>query len=92
MQRASLRKPLLGVALGTGLLLLVPAVAMQFTSEVSWGPIDFLAAAALLFTAGAAMVLATRCFERRRHKRLAVAGIGLAFLLVWAELAVGVFR
>ena len=92
MRRFSLRKSLMGVAVFAGLLLLIPAAAMQFTNEVSWGLVDFLAAGTLLFTAGAAMVLAARRFERPRHKALAVAAIGLASLLVWAELAVGVFR
>lgn len=85
------QKPLLAVALATAMLLLVPAVAMQFTPEVSWGPGDFVVAGVLLFGAGAATVFGFRHVRgtgRRAALALAVAS-GLA--LVWAELAVGLF-
>lgn len=90
MKKPPLRKSLARVAIATGLLLLVPLVAMQFTAEVAWGVVDFLAAGALLFGAGAAMVLAMRRFERPLQRGLALAAIGLCFVLVWAELAVGI--
>jgi hypothetical protein len=92
MERFSLRRSLVRVALSTGLLLLIPLVAMRFTSEVSWGVGDFLAAGALLFSAGSAMVLAIRRFKGPIDRVVAVAAIGLALALVWAELAVGLFR
>lgn len=91
MKKASLRKSLVAVGVVTALLLLVPLVAMQFTPEVSWGPIDFLAAAALLLGAGTAIVLAIRWFERPAPRRAAMAAIILVTALVWAELAVGLF-
>lgn len=89
--RKPLARQLGAVAAATGLLLLVPLVAMQFTGEVDWGVEDFVAAAVLLFTAGAAIVLALRTIEGRGKRVAAVAAIALALLLVWAELAVGVF-
>lgn len=76
----------------TALLLLVPAVAMQFTHEVNWGPGDFVAAAVLLSAAGLGVLWAAR---RRttpwRRAGVAAAVVG-AFALVWAELAVGLFH
>ena len=60
MSASTLKKPLLGVALGTGLLLLVPAPAMLFTSEVAWGPGDFVVAGVLFFRGGAGGVLGRR--------------------------------
>ncbi len=90
--RSSLRQSILGVALATALLLLVPLLAMAFTPEVSWGPGDFLAAGALLFSAGTAAVLALRRLDRPMHRRLALGGIAMALAVVWAELAVGLFR
>lgn len=92
MQRTSLSRALVGVAIATGLLLLVPAVAMRFTREVSWGPGDFLAAGALLFTAGVAIVLANRRIRSPLRAGMALAAIGLIAALAWAELAVGLFR
>lgn len=56
------------------------------------GVIDFIAAGVLLFSAGAAAVLAIRRYERPLQRGLALAAIGLGFSLVWAELAVGIFR
>ena len=91
MKKGSLRKSLVAVAAITALLLLVPLAAMQFTGEVSWGPADFVAAAALLLGAGTAIVLASRWFDRPAHKRTAIAAITLLTLLAWAELAVGLF-
>jgi hypothetical protein len=86
-----LRHPVLGVAVATALLLLVPAVAMQFTAEVSWGPGDFIVAAILLFGAGAAAVLAHRHVQGRGRRRALLVAIAVGLALVWAELAVGLF-
>ena len=72
-------------------VLLVPAVAMQFTAEVNWGPEDFLVAALLIGLAGLGIELALRWWRAPRARLLAVAGVLFLFLLVWAELAVGIF-
>ena len=45
---------------GAALLLLLPAVAMQFTSEVNWGPEDFLVMGALLAACAGTVHMATR--------------------------------
>ena len=81
-------KAFVWVALATGLILLIPLVAIQFTDEVAWTLIDFAAAGTLLIGAGSTFVLTARMPPRYR----VVVGIVLAaaFLWVWAELAVGV--
>lgn len=80
------------VGLVTALLLLVPGVAMQFTSDVAWGPGDFAAAAALIFGAGMAWVLGSR-MARTGAQRGAVGLLVLgALAIAWAELAVGIFH
>ncbi|MCE9657467.1 MAG: hypothetical protein K8R60_02835 [Burkholderiales bacterium] len=86
------RKPLLGVAAATALLLLVPAVAMQFTTEVNWSPGDFLVAAALLCGAGAAIVLGLGHVHGAGQRVALGLAVVLGLALVWAELAVGLFR
>ena len=91
MQGRPLQRSLLAVAAVTGLLLLVPATAMQFTSEVRWGPGDFLVAACLLFGTGVGMVLIARNVKRKGHRIALMAILALALLVVWAELAVGIF-
>ena len=91
MSASTLKKPLLGVALATALLLLVPALAMHFTSEVAWGPGDFVVAGGLLFGAGAAAVMGLR-YVRGPGRRIGlIFAIAVCLALVWAELAVGLF-
>ncbi len=85
-------KPLLVVAAGTAVVLLLNAIAMQFTPEVSWGPGDFLAAGLLLFGAGACAVLASRFAATRRARIVVGCAVALGLALVWAELAVGLFH
>ena len=92
MKDSSLRQAILGVALLTGVLLLVPLIAMQFTREVSWGLVDFLAAGGLIFAAGTAIVVARRRIARPGARAAVIAAVALAFALVWAELAVGLFH
>jgi len=83
-------KHLLYILLGTAAMLLVPLVAMQFTSEVNWTASDFVIAAVLLAGTGMLFELATTKLRTRKSRLTAVAVIGLSFLFVWAELAVGI--
>ncbi len=80
------------VLLATLAILLVPAAAMRFTDEVNWGPGDFLAGGALLAGTGLAYVLARRRIAGRPGRLLLGGLLALGLLLVWAELAVGIFH
>lgn len=91
MKLNSLQKDLLGVAAATGLLLLVPAVAMRYSRDVSWGIEDFVAAALLLFLAGAIAVCGIRRLHKPGQKFGLVMLVLTALLVLWAELAVGLF-
>ena len=77
------------VVLGTGLLLIVPLVAMQFTDEVDWSVSDFIIAGALLFGTGVLFVLVLRAPENIIYKSGMGLAIGATFLMIWADLAVG---
>ncbi|ALK99637.1 hypothetical protein AB595_13045 [Massilia sp. WF1] len=77
--------------LGAGAILLVPLVAMRFTREVDWGPLDFAVAAMLLAGIGSLHVLLTRKLRSAPQRRAIGGGLLLALLLLWAELAVGIF-
>jgi hypothetical protein len=79
------------VLLGTGAVLLVPLVAMRFTREVDWGPLDFVVAGILLAGIGSVYVLLTRKLRTAPQRRLVGGGMLLTLMLVWAELAVGIF-
>ena len=78
------------VAFATGLLLLIPWIAMQFTAEVDWGREDFIAMGLLLFSTGSVFVLVARKSPPRRRPVIGVL-FAAALLYIWAELAVGVF-
>jgi len=70
-------------------LLALPAVAMQFTEEVRWTASDFVAMGVLLACVCIAYELATRISDHRLYQLGAGLAIGSAFLLIWADLAVG---
>lgn len=77
-----------GIAAG---LLLLPLVAMQFTTEVNWDAADFLIFGLMLVAACGAWELALRLTRHARRRAVVALAIVAAFLFVWAELAVGVF-
>jgi len=74
----------------TGLFLLAPLLAMQFTTQVTWTAFDFAAAAALLIGTGLLFLLALRAFPTRRARIGAGVALACGMLLIWAELAVGI--
>lgn len=91
----SVARPLLGVLCATALLLAIPLLAMQFTDEVVWTPIDFAVAAVLLSGTGfmfvwAARFAATRIRLGLAYKLAAGLALGTCLMLVWASLAVGI--
>ena len=89
--KTSLAKGLGRVLLGTGAILLVPAVAMRFTREVNWTALDFIVAGMLLAGIGSLYVLITRKLRTVQQRRVIGGGLLLTLLLVRAELAVGIF-
>lgn len=89
--KRSLGEDILRVAIGTALVLMVPLVAMQFTPEVKWGPEDFAIIGILLGTTGLMYVAVSRNVTSTKYRVMVGAGLVLAVLLIWVELAVGVF-
>jgi len=79
------------ILLGTIILLLIPFVAMQFTNEVNWTALDFIVAGILLMGVGFGIDFALRKFKTSKYRVAIIIGIILTFLLIWLELAVGVF-
>lgn len=82
-------RPLIVLAVTTAILLSIPFVAMQFTTGVSWSITDFIIMAALILGTGLSYILLSRTTANFMNRL----GIGLmvvtAFLMIWANLAVG---
>ena len=73
-------------------LLSIPFVAMQFTDEVVWDIVDFTVMGILLLGAALLCELVLRKIKTKSHRIILCALVLFGFLLVWAELAVGVFE
>jgi len=78
------------IALATAIVLLIPLIAMQFTTDVSWDKTDFIVMGSLISGMTSLFVLAARRVPRKF--RVYIGGVFMAaFLYAWAELAIGVF-
>ena len=87
-----MQKNLIRNAIVTVLILMVPLIAMQFTDEVDWDLTDFVVMGALLFGTGLVYELIARKVTGPRNRAiLAIVLVG-AMLLIWADLAVGIFN
>jgi hypothetical protein len=64
---------------------------MRFTREVNWTVLDFLVAGVLLAGIGTLYVLLTRKLRTPIQRRAVGGGLLLTLMLLWAELAVGIF-
>ncbi len=84
-------KRLIGIVLTVAFILLIPLIAMQFTDEVNWNLFDFVVMGILLLATGLMCELVLRRVKKI-GQRIAICGVLLlALLIIWAELAVGVF-
>ncbi|HEU4551826.1 MAG TPA: hypothetical protein VFS25_03295 [Chitinophaga sp.] len=82
---------LFAILITIAVLLSIPLIAMQFTSEVNWTPIDFIVAAVLLLGTGLSCELVLRKVKKFSYRAAICISILLVCFLVWAELAVGIF-
>jgi hypothetical protein len=83
-------KNIIRIVLAAAFILLLPLLAMQFTDEVAWDLFDFVVAGALLVGTGLTYELAARRMGNNAHRAAFGAALVTA-LLIWAELAVGIF-
>ncbi|MBA4137791.1 MAG: hypothetical protein C0518_10785 [Opitutus sp.] len=82
-------RPLLPYFVIPALPLLVPLVAMRFTSEVNWTASDFVIAYLLFAGAGFAYRLVTTKAGHLLHRGAAALGVFACLSLIWVNLAVG---
>ena len=72
-------------------LLLIPFAGNLISPEFEWDLTDFLIMGILLLGAGLALELILRKVANQTTRTLAIIFLVLAFLLLWAEMAVGIF-
>lgn len=72
-------------------VLLIPLIAVNFSVHVNWGYSDFIIAGVLLYGFWLVVELVPRKAKNNKHKILLGAVVIMIFLLIWAELAVGIF-
>lgn len=73
------------------LLLMIPLVAMQFTTEVNWTFSDFVIMGLLLFVTAFSIDFVLNKFKTLKSRLILVFGILALLILIWAEMAVGIF-
>ena len=84
-------KRLIGILLTVALILLIPFIAMLFTEEVNWSLLDFIVAGVLLLASGLICELVMRKVKKTRYRIIICLAILAVLILIWAELAVGIF-
>lgn len=82
---------LIFILLSVAFLLLIPLIAMQFTNEISWTPFDFIIAGILLLGTGLIFDLVIRNIKNIKYQIAISVAVLIILLLIWAELAVGIF-
>ncbi|WP_136666962.1 hypothetical protein [Flavobacterium sp. H122] len=80
------------VLAGTCFLLLIPLIGMQFTNEVNWSVFDFILMGALLLGLGFTSEFIFRKITHKTYKLGLIVLLVIVFLLIWVELAVGLFN
>ena len=75
-----------------GLLLLIPIIAMQLTDEVNWSFFDFIIMGAMLSIASIVMEIVIKKVKYHKYRNIFITIIVMIFILIWAELGVGLFR
>ncbi|MGQ0661928.1 hypothetical protein [Sphingosinicella sp.] len=71
------------------LILLLPLVAMRFTDEVNWTGSDFVFAGVMIGSVGLVFELAVRRSRNIAYRAGVAFALAAAFLVVWANGAVG---
>jgi hypothetical protein len=87
---ATVHRNILRIAIATACVLLVPAVAMQFSAEWDWGLFDFVFMGILVLGTGLAYELLARRAGTAAYRAASGVALAAAFILVWVNAAVGI--
>ncbi len=72
-------------------MLIIPLIAMQLTDEVEWSLFDFIIMGTLLLITGLMGEIIFKKVKKYKHRVILYVVVSITFLLIWAELAVGIF-
>ena len=84
-------KRIIGILTTVAIILSIPLISMQFTDEVNWALSDFVIAGLLLLGTGFLLELVVRKISKKENRIIWYSIIIAILLLIWMELAVGIF-
>jgi hypothetical protein len=73
------------------LLLLLPLTSMFVSNQINWSFFDFFIMGILILSLSFGIKQVLKTTKNIKYRILIIGTIVIAFLLVWAELAVGIF-
>lgn len=80
------------IAMIVGFILLIPFLANIFVDSWNWGIGDFIVAGVLLFVTGLALDFTMKKLTNPVYRIITIIAIIAVFLLIWIDLAVGIFK
>ena len=72
-------------------LLLIPLIGMTITDEINWSPFDFIFMGSLLIFLSIGINFISNRAKNLKNRVLYIGILVIIFMLIWAELAVGLF-
>ena len=72
-------------------LLLIPLIGMTVSDEINWSPFDFIVMGFLLILLNIGINFVRNRCKALKSRFLYIGILVIIFMLIWAELAVGVF-
>ena len=72
-------------------LLLIPLIGMAISNEINWSLFDFIIMGFLLLTLSIVINFVIKRVKNLKNRFLYIGILVLIFMLIWAELAVGIF-
>lgn len=79
------------VVLSPLLLLLYPLIGMFFSNKINWSFFDFISMGILILSMSFGIKQVLKTTKNLSYRILVIGVILILFLLVWAELSVGIF-
>ena len=72
-------------------MLLIPLIGTTITDEINWSTFDFIIMGSLLIALSIGINLVSTRVKNLKNRFLYIGILVLIFILIWAELAVGIF-